>query len=132
MLPKFIVDFEERLDKYESTIEKLSALSVLQKRNLMFFLAHNTDKKLKKCKTNLKVYYFNRLRKVCCSRHRLHSLKNKTWEYLRNAFLMYGSEHTIYKEWGYIFIRRRQLFEGAKNCYKHIKELKEHVLQLCE
>jgi hypothetical protein len=60
------VDFEDRLGKYESAIDKLSALSDFQKRNFLFSLAKNTDKRLQR--------YKNIFEKVLCSKAEIYSL----------------------------------------------------------
>jgi hypothetical protein len=132
MRPKCIVDFEDRLGKYESAIDKLSALSDFQKRNFLFSLAKNTDKRLQRYKNNLKKFYFQKLRYIRCKQKKFRSSMSKIWQYLRNAFLMYSSEHTIFLEWFNIYYRKKLHIKGSKKCYKHIRKFKKHVLRLCE
>ena len=132
MSPKFIVNFEDRIIKYQDKIEKLSALSGFQKNNFMLLLAKNTDKLLQRYKNNCKIYYFRLLKYV---QHRikiLRSFMNKTWPYVRNAFLMYSMQHTIYKEWLYIYCKKKVIWKGAKKCLKYLKKFKDDILQLCE
>ena len=132
MAPKCIVNFEDKIIKYQDKIEKLSALSGFQKNNLMFLLAKNTVKLLQRYKYNLKIYYFSLLKYVECRIKNLRSFMNKTWPYLRNAYLMYSMEHIIYKEWSHIYCEKKVIWKGAKKCLKYIKAFKEDILQLCE